>query len=450
MGAPTATREPETRQFSSLDIGFTRTAEPEKVDLRNETVDKYIEYSQERKISLSQLLERLNPTDPANRSHDGTDAYQRQLRRFNIRLQSDIVTGTPCSTLAEFFQRRDKDGRMVDSGRVVDYLDPSVNWSTIRATAGSVFESNDPQSWVLFPEYINRQLRVTPIPMDILGELIAKVSPIDSIAQKTIYMEDIREQRRMMRVPEGAELPIKYFSLKEHDVAIYKYGLRLKNTYEFARRIRLDIFSLFLQRIAAQNKLDQAETAIDVIINGDGNANAVPSWNLTTLDPNAPAGPGTQTDTYLALYGYPNQQSTIGKGMTYNGFLKWKATLYPMAMSTVVGRLNELLQIITLQFPNINPLLLLAQFNAEGVNIGSIELAQDMWRSVRLVYMPFMVGGILVGLDKSLVLEELVEVNSNITENARDIRNQTSEVTISQNVGFNKIINEAASGLYFA
>jgi len=46
------------------------------------------------------------------------------------------------------------------------------------------------------------------------------------------------------------------------------------------------------------------------------------------------SGPGTVYDTYLALYGYPSQASTISKAMTYNAFLKYKATMLPMNMST--------------------------------------------------------------------------------------------------------------------
>jgi len=254
----------------------------------------------------------------------------------------------------------------------------------------------------------------------------------------------------MTRVPERGQFPTIYIQTKEHETFIEKYGIRLEGTYEYARRVRLDLLSIFLQRIAAQNKLDQAEQAVDVIINGDGNANAAPNWNLSTLDGNAGTGPGTVSDTFLALYGYPNQTSTISKALSYNAFLKFKATIFPYQMTTMLGRLNELLQIITLQFPNINPLLLLSQFGAEGVKIGTIELAQDMWGSVRLVYMPFMVGGLILGLDKNMALEELVEVNSNITENARNILNQTNHIVISQNLGFNKIINESALTLTYA
>lgn len=418
-------------------VGRTYYRSANQIPMDLEHAMNYAAYCDSRHVSLTNLFEQLNPTDPNNREHANSDAFERMLRRFNIRTKSDAMRGIPASTMADFINPPAR----LDNGQADERT---------RATAPGMFQSQDPQSWIMFPEYINRQLRILPLMQDVLGEVVAKVTPIDSMAYKTIYLDDTRDQRRMSRVPERGEFPTVYLQTKEHDVVIEKYGLKLEGSYEYARRVRLDIFSLFLQRIAAQNRLDQAETAIDILINGDGNGNAAPNWTVTTLDANAGSGPGTVYDTYLALYGYPNQSSTITKAMTYNAFLKYKATMLPMNMSTILGRLNELLQIITLQFPNINPLLLLAQFNAEGVKMGTVELAQDIWSTTRLVYFPFMVGGLLVGLDKNLAIEELVEINSNITEMARNVNNQTQFIIMSQNIGFNKIINEACLTLTYA
>lgn len=414
--------------MDDLKVGFTRVDDPNKVDLSEAGVNLLTRAMESERCTLSQILEQINPTPKtAERGFDGTDAFQRQLRRSNIRTQSDPLRGIPASSLTEFWQ-------------------PVL--PVTRDTANN-FTSGDPQSWILFPEFINRQMRVTPLAQDILGELVAKVTPIDSQGYKTIYMNDTQEQRRMKHTLERGELPTVYIQTSEHNVYVKKYGLRISTTYEYMRRVKLDIFSLFLQRIAAQNKLDQATQAMDIILNGDGNGNAAPNWTMSTLNSAAPNGPGVVYDTYLALYGYPNQSSTISKTFDYQTWLKYKATLFPMQMSTIVGRLNEILQILTLQFPNINPLLLLAQFNAQGVNIGTIELKQGMWGSVGLVYMPFMPGGLLLGMDKSLLLEQLIEVNSNITESARNIMDQTNHITVSQNIGFAKIINESGITISF-
>lgn len=407
-------------------VGFTRAEGYDKVPFGIEDVEKYKRIMADNSWGLSQLLENIDPTDPSRREYNGSDAFQRQLGRFGIRTNSDLLRGIPC-------------------GEVGNFYEPNENPNMPRTRDNqSFFTAGDPQSWILFPEFINRQLRVTPLAQDILGEIVAKVTPIDSAGYKTLYLNDTLRQRQLRRVPERGEFPTIYIQTSEHNVSIQKYGVRIASSYEYARRVKLDLFSIYLQRIAAQNKLDQAQQAMDVIINGDGNGNAAPNWNISTLNPSAPAGPGTVYDTYLALYQYANQSSTITKTFDYQTFLKYKATLFPMQMTSIVGRLNELLQILTLQFPNINPLLLLAQFNAEGVKIGSIEMAQDMWRSVRLVYMPFMVGGLIVGMDKNLCLEMLVEVNSNIAEAARNVFDQTNHIIISQNIGFNKIIQESA------
>lgn len=408
---------------------FERQTDFQKVGFGAEDVASYERAMNAKKLSFSQLLEQINPTpSQGERSYDGTDAFQRQLKRFNLRTQSDPLRGIPASSLSEFWK-------------------PEM--PVTRDTANT-FTSGDPQSWILFPEFINRQMRVTPLAQDVLGELVAKVTPIDSAGYKTIYMNDTQEQRRLKHTGERAELPTVYIQTSEHNVYVKKYGLRIVTSYEYMRRVKLDIFSLFLQRIAAQNKLDQATMGMDIILNGDGNGNAAPNWNMSTMNASAPAGPGIVYDTYLVLYGYANQSSSITKTFDYQTWLRFKATLWPMQMSTIVGRLYELLQILTLQFPNINPLLLLAQFDQKGANIGTIELAQGIWGSVRLVYMPFMPGGLIVGMDRSLLLEQLIEVNSNITESARNIIDQTNMITVSQNIGFNKIINESGITLTYA
>jgi hypothetical protein len=394
--------------------------------------EKFARQTRSERKSLSLVLEELDPSDAypdtGPYSHLGRlDAFERQMLAFNLRTKPDLRLMQPASTLQEFMDPVKPDGKRF-------------------------FASDQPQSWVLYPEFINRQMRIIPLPDDVLGALVAQVTPVDTDLYKTIYLNDNiqtapgQAQRQLQRVGEGAEIPAITISTFENGVQLNKYGIALKGTYETYRRLRVDLFTLFLARIAMQIKLDLATWAINVVQNGDGNSNAAPNYNVSTLDAAAPAGPGAVTDFVTG------QSSTITKGLTYRSWLLLRATLYPLHMTTVVGRLNELLQVLTLQFPNIDPLTMLAllQQPDQRVQTGRLSMRVSIFnQDVELVYHPWAPGGVLIGLDKRFAVEQLVENNSALTETDKDIRSQLNEIVVSQVVGFDKFLTLASSQLTF-
>jgi len=381
------------------------------------------------------LSAKLEEVDPSERYPDSgeysslgkLDAFERQLHHFNIRTKPDLRLMKPASRLEEFYNPIKPDGTRF-------------------------FASDQPQSWILYPEFINRQMRIIPLPEDVLGDIVAQVTPIDTDTYKAIYLNDNiqtapgQSQRQLQRVEEGAEIPPITIATFENNVKLQKYGVALKGTYETYRRLRVDLFSLFLARIAMQIKLDLATHAINILQNGDGNGNAAPNFNASSLDPAAPAGPGTVTDLVTS------QTSTITKGLTYKAWLIFRASLYPLHMTTVIGRLNELLQVLTLQFPNVDPLTLLAllQQPDQRVQTGKLSMSVNIYGvNVNLVYHPWAPGGLLVGLDKRFGIEQLVEKNSALTETDKDIRSQLNEIVVSQVIGFDKFLALASSTLTF-
>lgn len=407
--------------------------------------DQFLRKVKAEKKSLSQLLEDADPTDeyPVGDPLRELDAYERQLHAYDIRLEADLKTMRPASKLEQFVDPVRETGS--DQGK-------------------RFFASDQPQSWVLYPEYINRQMRIIPLPEDVLGEIVSIVTPTDSDLYKTIYLNDNiqtapgQAQRQLVRVDQGAEIPAITIKTFENGVKLNKYGLALKGSYETYRRLRVDLFTLFLARIAMQIKLDLATFALNVIQNGDGNANAAPNYNVSTLDPQAGAGPGVVTDLVTS------QTSTISKNLTYLAWLKFRASLYPLKLTTVVGRLNEILQVLVLQMPNIDPLALLAllqqgnQAARSGMGAaggdagasGGLSIAVPIFGTMtRLVYHPWAPGGVLVGLDKRFAVEQLIEANSSLTETDKDIRTQLNEIVISQVVGFDKFLVLASSTLTF-
>jgi hypothetical protein len=191
-----------------------------------------------RGLSLTDLLEELDPTEPES----SLDAFERQLALAGIRVQ-----GPNCDTIDRFFA------------------------STETA--------------VLFPEFVSRSIRTGKADFRFLDRIRASRTRIDSDTYKTLYMDDsvlTDADRHLARVGEGSELPKLEIKIAEHSVRIKKYGRYLEVSYEALRRKTTSVVSVFLKAIGYQIEKDKFEEAIDVLINGDGNSNAASVSNTAT------------------------------------------------------------------------------------------------------------------------------------------------------------------------
>lgn len=97
--------------------------------------------------SFTQVLEALDPSENyKGTSLDGTDAFQRQLKRFDIK-----VKGAYSDPVEKFFRTMD--------------------------------------SSVLFPEYISRAVRTGMEEANILPKITATTTTIDSMDYRSVYSE---------------------------------------------------------------------------------------------------------------------------------------------------------------------------------------------------------------------------------------------------------------------
>ena len=121
-------------------------------------------YRQEGK-NFTQVLESLDPSENyRGTALEGTDAFQRQLKRFGIRAK-----GPGSSSVEKFFRTSD--------------------------------------SAVLFPEYIARTVRQGMEENDILPDIVATTTVIDSLDYRSIYSNPTDEAKKLKDVEEGAEIP---------------------------------------------------------------------------------------------------------------------------------------------------------------------------------------------------------------------------------------------------
>ncbi|MCI9223754.1 MAG: phage major capsid protein [Oscillospiraceae bacterium] len=180
--------------------------------------------------SFTQVLEKLDPSEQyRGTALEGLDAYQRQLKRFDIR-----VKGAGSDVVEKFFK-----------------------------TA---------QSAVLFPEYIARAVKAGMEEANVLPDITATETVIDGMDYRSILSVP-EEERELKQVAEGASIPQTTVRTRDNLVKLHKRGRMLVASYEAIRFQKLDLFSVTLRQIGAQIGRMLLEDAVDVIVNGDGNGN---------------------------------------------------------------------------------------------------------------------------------------------------------------------------------
>ncbi len=182
--------------------------------------------------SFSQVLEELDPSQQYRGTDlEGLDAFERQLKRFDIR-----VSGKHSDPVEKFF-------------------------STSTSAA-------------LFPEYVKRAVATGTNDAEILNQMIASKTYIDSLDYRSIMSASSNEEEELKYVAEGGEIPAVVIKTKENLVKLQKRGRMLVASYEAIRFQRLDLFTVTLRQIGKQIARQQLEDAVTVLISGDGNKNA--------------------------------------------------------------------------------------------------------------------------------------------------------------------------------
>lgn len=325
-------------------------------------------------LTFSQYLEREMPESDYK---DGLDAFERQLQRYGILTRSLPGKGIWASKMEAFFI------------------------------------SEDPAATpILFPEFVNRVARQALIQDDILMEMVAIQTPIDTNAYRTIYLDNDTYLASKKRVAEGADMPVATMKTSENTIKLYKYGRRVKATYEAMRRMRLDLFALQIQGIMKQAAMDRATDAYTVLKDGDGNSNAATNYNKTDLQ----TGAGTDA-------------------LTYSGWLKYMFKFYPHKMTTIIGGVDELIELLTMAAPNIDPLKLIQMLRFGGTEQGG-TMAQNIFNDYRIIYLPDATAYTLLGFDRQFALEMVTEIGSDLAETQKLITSQWQEVVISEVNGF--------------
>ena len=153
--------------------------------------------------SFLQALEDADPSAQyANTPLARLDAYERQLKRFDIR-----VSGPGCDRVEKFFTTT--------------------------------------ESAVLFPEFIRRAV-VQGMQEAVLSELSAAVTRCESNRYQGVELTD---SAAYSTTSQSTAMPASTITEASGTVTLSKYGRVIKASYEAVRQQKLDVFALMLRRV---------------------------------------------------------------------------------------------------------------------------------------------------------------------------------------------------------
>ncbi len=363
-------------------------------------------------VTFSRFLELEDPSDPEER-RSGNDAFTRIMRVAQIVTQSDRY-GTYYADPMERFNESENNRQLFPEWA-------SRTWKRAQAQ----YFSNDAVLGTVARPYTDdatpRASLIRPaIPLD---EVVSQTTPIDQPVYRSWYLDDpTASQARMVRIGEAAELPRVKLTGSQHAINLHKFGRALEASYESLRRMRIDTLAFHIRRMSVQAEVDKVVAAMDVMINGDGNANtAATSYNLTTIDPAAVAGTLTAKG-YLAF------------------LLKF---LQPYAATTILVQEAVALQLELLTLGTAN--IPMAVINAGlGVNRPFVPINQQVGNGVRLGITADAPTLKIVAFDNRFAVERVTEVGSDIQEAERWIHRQVEIMTFSENEAY-AIIDQRAT-----
>lgn len=185
--------------------------------------------------SFTAALEELDPTS----AYCGTpleklDAFERQLKRFNIR-----VKGSDCDSVEKFF--------------------------------------TSTESAMLFPEFVTRSIR-----KGFDDTILSSVCAVKTVVNSGQYLGCVLNDSTAYDVcSQGETLPTATVTESSAATVLAKYGRLISASYESIRQQRLDVFGVMLRSVGVRLAAAVVKKAVEVLANG---ADEVSTTELTYAD----------------------------------------------------------------------------------------------------------------------------------------------------------------------
>lgn len=307
-------------------------------------------------------LEMIDPSENYKGTElEGLDAYERQLKRFDIK-----VKGSNSDTISKFFQTSD--------------------------------------SAVLFPEYIRRSVAAVVLHDNVVDDLVATTTVVDSLDYRSVQCEPVDSDKIVESfITEGAFIPETNIKTNDKLTKLKKSGRSLVASYEAIKSQRLDLFAVMLRQIG--NYINSCQLA--------------------------------QAVTALSYDGSGVVETQIKNEISYSDFISLYTELAPYEFNTLIAETNEFKKIINMsEFKDGTAGL---DFHGTGRPITPL--------GAKLIHCKTNVlEGAIVVFDKKFALEK-VQFGDIVTDYDKLIDRQIEKATVTSTVGFNRIVNRACVNL---
>lgn len=248
-----------------------------------------VELASRRNMTVSALLEELDPSSEYSDALGEVSAFERQLIRFGLLEHPRSHVGPTSHKRLEFVMK------------------------------------NTPASAVLFPEKIRAALFWDPIidtEFDPGTLLAATVSQSEDMTKAVMVDDSQLAHRRAFELSEGATVPVSTLRHSAYAGSVKKHGAGLAWSREFARKTSVNLFDQAVARLAMRERRAYFDEILSTIVNGD-----------------AVYGMGTGATTATAV-SYDSVGVTAAGELSFLALSKFLYSMRPYAPTIAVCNVN--------------------------------------------------------------------------------------------------------------
>lgn len=308
--------------------------------------------------------------------------------------------------------------------------DDLSNGTSLQAAADTF--TTFPGSRIMFPQVVDEvaKWKFRQTNFERLEPMVAQSRTINAPEMISVVVDDgVTDYTRPVRaISELGKFPISQIQGTDQTVKIWKFGMGYETSYEFERRISIDLLTPYAARAERRIEMSKVWEATRILVSGDGVQTAAAV---------------IAQSTYNGVTGVNAVNGVIG----YRHLLAWLVARakagYPI--DTVVGNFDAYLQWILM--------FAVPQANSDGES-GTETLARAgyvvrgvpiLTGTVDFVLSSAVAANRLIGYSKADTLEQLIESGSQINENERSITTQKITYTKSENSGFRLVFDGTRS-----
>lgn len=296
--------------------------------------------------------------------------------------------------------------------------------------AGADVFQTFPGTRIIFPQVIDDivRYRYKQTQFEQISNLVSQSRTINGVEMISVVVDDKPADYQGQRaISEGGPVPIYSIKAGEQAVKIWKFGMGWEYTYEFARRISLDLLTPYALKTERETEISKVWAATNMLVNGDGVQGAASEIDQSSYN------------------GAIGANSTNGK-ISYQHLLAWLVARARSGnpIDTVVGNYDAYLQwLLMFAVPQSASGEPQAETLARsGFVVRGVPILQG---TVDFVLSSSAPANKLIGFSKGDTLEELIESGSQIQESEQLIRVQKWTYVRTENAGFRLIFGDTRS-----